>query len=105
MGAFPPVNWRAIVSAPYGSRASISCNPYFIQSVEDEHHSGGSPPAQVPEGPRDNSPAFQRRVNAQRTESRAVGTPEPYPNTYCGSYSTPCFFKNAMNSSSRLRLR
>jgi hypothetical protein len=28
-----------------------------------------------------------------------------YPHTYRGSYSTLCFFKNATNSSSKLRLR
>ncbi len=45
------------------------------------------------------------QVSAQIMEPRAGGTPEPYPNTYCGSYSTSCFFKNATNSSSKLRLR
>jgi hypothetical protein len=33
----------------------------------------------VPEGPSDNSPAFQRRVSIDENEPRAEGTPETWP--------------------------
>ena len=62
-----------------------------------------------PGGIADNSSAFPTPGTCPKTEPRPVGTPDPavqlYPQTYRGSYSTLCFFKNAMNSSSKLRLR
>jgi hypothetical protein len=56
-------------------------------------------------GPSDNSPAF---LTPGRWPTKRNRVPEGrlnHPHTYCGSYSTPCFFKNAKNSSSKLRLR
>ena len=62
-----------------------------------------------PGGTSDNSPAFPTPGRRAHTAPRPGGTletaPRIYPHTYCGSYSTLCFFKNATNSSSKLRFR
>jgi hypothetical protein len=70
----------------------------------------------APEARREVSPARKRWVNGERQKSAVGAAQGPdrstvlrsaihHPKTYNGSYSMPCFFNNAMNSSSNVILR
>jgi len=61
--------------------------------------------ALVPEGTFDNSPAFRTPGGSAKKTPACLRHALNYPQTYFGSYSTPFFFKNVKNSSSKLLLR
>jgi hypothetical protein len=64
-----------------------------------------TPPLSVPSGTEQLSPPRQRWERGTEMASSPGGATQPQPNTYFGSCSTPCLFRIARNSSSKLILR